>query len=276
LSNNYIKEIINNHKSKGMIEDSTCVTIIDDCLVKYNKYNLKLKRINGSSFNTNYYNSKIITELKKDSELYKEIREFNLLFRFFNKLNIKNGYIRKIERPDFEFTLGGTSYGIEVTRLYTGNDWVAEKIHNEIVAFNLTNKFPNDITYKRLDLRDEPDQPIIEKMKEAYDFIKENKDHNIFVHCMFGKSRSGSVVIFYVMNELKMDFNSARDYVKNKRDIVDPNEGFKNELNKYYEQYILPLKKESEKEKEAEKENVKESEKQKEMENENMNKINIQ
>jgi protein-tyrosine phosphatase len=143
-------------------------------------------------------------------------------------------------------------------------------------AFNLPNKFPNDITYKRLDLRDEPDQPIIEKMKEAYDFIKENKDHNIFVHCVFGKSRSGSVVIFYVMNELKMDFNSARDYVKNIRDIVDPNEGFKNELNKYYEQYILPLKKESEKEKETEKENVKESEKQKESENENMNKINIQ
>ena len=90
-------------------------------------------------------------------------------------------------------------------------------------------------------------------MKEAYEFIKENKDKNIFIHCVYGKSRSGSVVIFYVMNELKMDFDSARDYVKNIRNIVDPNEGFKNELNKYYEEFILPLKNESKKENENEK-----------------------
>ena len=120
-------------------------------------------------------------------------------------------------------------------------------------AFNLPNKFPKDIVYKRLELRDEPNQPIIEKMKEAYEFIKENKDKNIFIHCVYGKSRSGSVVIFYVMNELKMDFDSARDYVKNIRNIVDPNEGFKNELNKYYEEFILPLKNESKKENENEK-----------------------
>ena len=140
LTNGYINEIINNHRSKGMIDEATCVTIIDNNLVKYNKYNLKIKKMDFSNFNTNYYNSKLITELKKNSTLYKEIREFNLLFRFFDKLSIKHGYIRKIERPDFEFSLNGVSYGIEVTRLYTSNDWVAEKLHNEIVAYNLTDK----------------------------------------------------------------------------------------------------------------------------------------
>ncbi len=136
----YINEIINNHRNKGMLEEAMCVTIIDNYLVKYNKYNLKLKKINFSNFNTNYYNSKINTELKKNSTLYKEIREFNLLFRFFEKLNINHGYIKKTECPDFEFNANGISYGIEVTRLYAGNDWVAEKLHNEIVAFNLTSK----------------------------------------------------------------------------------------------------------------------------------------
>jgi len=140
LTNDYIKEVINNHRSKGMIEEAMCVTIIDNQLIKYNRYNLKLKRINISNFDINYYNSKILTELKKNSQLYKEIREFNLLFRFFKKLSINNGYIKKTESPDFEFTSNGISYGIEVTRLYTGNDWIAEKIHNEIVAYNLTNK----------------------------------------------------------------------------------------------------------------------------------------
>ena len=140
LTNGYIKEIINNHRSKGMLEEAMCVTIIDNDLVKYNRYNLKLKKIGFSNFNTNYYNSKIITELKKNSTLYKEIKEFNLLFRFFDKLGIQHGYVKKMECPDFEFSVNGTSYGIEVTRLYTGNDWVAEKLHNEIVAYNLTSK----------------------------------------------------------------------------------------------------------------------------------------
>ena len=105
-------------------------------------------------------------------------------------------------------------------------------------AFNLPNRFPEQITYKRLDLRDEPDQPILERLEEAYQFIKENKDKNIFVHCVFGKSRSASVVIFYVMKEKKMNFQDAKNFVKNIRNIVEPNFGFESELNRYYEEHI--------------------------------------
>ena len=106
-------------------------------------------------------------------------------------------------------------------------------------AFNLPNKFPGQITYKRLDLRDEPDQPIIEKLEEAYQFIKENKDKNIFVHCVFGKSRSASVVIFYIMKEKKLNFKEAKEFVKNIRKIVEPNSGFEMELNRYYDEHIV-------------------------------------
>ena len=112
-------------------------------------------------------------------------------------------------------------------------------------AFNLPNKFPEKITYKRLDLRDEPDQPIIEKLEEAYQFIKENKEKNIFVHCVFGKSRSASVVIFYIMKEKKLNFKEAKEFVKNIRKIVEPNSGFEMELNRYYDEHIAN--KESEK-----------------------------
>ena len=105
-------------------------------------------------------------------------------------------------------------------------------------AFNLPNKFPEQITYKRLDLRDEPDQPIIEKLEEAYQFIKENKEKNIFVHCVFGKSRSASVVIYYIMKEKKLNFKEAKEFVKNIRKIVEPNSGFEMELNRYYDEHI--------------------------------------
>ena len=106
-------------------------------------------------------------------------------------------------------------------------------------AFNLPNKFPEQITYKRLDLRDEPDQPIIEKLEEAYQFIKENKEKNIFVHCVFGKSRSASVVIYYIMKEKKLNFKEAKEFVKNIRKLVEPNSGFEMELNRYYDEHIV-------------------------------------
>ena len=105
-------------------------------------------------------------------------------------------------------------------------------------AFNLPNKFPDQITYKRLELRDEPDQPITERLEEAYEFIKENSDKNIFVHCVFGKSRSASVVIFYIMKEKKLNFEDAKTFVKNIRNIVNPNAGFENELKRYYDEHI--------------------------------------
>ena len=108
-------------------------------------------------------------------------------------------------------------------------------------AFNLPNKYPEQITYKRLNLRDEPDQPIIERLEEAYQFIKENKDKNIFVHCVFGKSRSSSVVIFYIMKEKKLKFEDAKNFVKNLRNIVNPNPGFEAELIRYYEEHIANM-----------------------------------
>ena len=43
------------------------------------------------------------------------------------------------------------------------------------------------------------------------------------------------------MNEQKIDFNKAKNYVKNIRNIVNPNTGFEIELNKYYEDCIAPL-----------------------------------
>ena len=58
------------------------------------------------------------------------------------------------------------------------------------------------------------------------------------MHCVFGKSRSASVVIFYIMKEKKLNFIEAKNFVKNIRQIVEPNSGFENELNRYYEEHI--------------------------------------
>ena len=154
MSNEYIKEIIASHKSKGMIEQNTGVTIIDNNLVKYNRYTLKISKIKASDFDVNYYNAHLIKEVKKDSNFYKEIREFNQLFKFFEKLDIKKGYIKKTETPDFEFSKDGNYYGIEITRIYTSNDWVAEKVHTDVIAYKLSGqRFKDYLKQKKFENR---------------------------------------------------------------------------------------------------------------------------
>ena len=164
-------------------------------------------------------------------------RFFPLVHNTLKFFGIKNALYKKDSNPIDHI----------IDNIYLGDFRTADNIdilkeHNitHIIncAFNLPNKYPEQITYKRLELRDETDQPIIEKLEEAYQFIKENKDKNIFVHCVFGKSRSSSVVIFYIMKEKKLNFNEAKNFVKNIRQIVEPNSGFENELNRYYEEHI--------------------------------------
>ena len=167
-------------------------------------------------------------------------RFFPMLYNTLKFFGIKNAIYKKDTNPIDHI----------IDNIYLGDFRTADDInilkeynitHIINCAFNLPNRFPNEITYKRLDLRDEPNQPIIEKLEEAYEFIKENKDKNIFVHCVFGKSRSSSVVIFYIMKEKKLNFQEAKNFVKNIRNIVEPNSGFELELNKYYDEHIANI-----------------------------------
>lgn len=55
----------------------------------------------------------------------------------------------------------------------------------------------------------------------------------ILVHCMQGRSRSGSIVIAYIMWSQKMTYDQAYQYVKLRRSIVQPNATFEKELRQY-------------------------------------------
>ena len=112
-------------------------------------------------------------------------------------------------------------------------------------AFNLPSKFKKDITYLNLKLADEKNVQIIPALENAYDFIKEDPNRQILVHCVHGSSRSGSTVIFYLMKDKKWDYETCFNYVKERRNIIKPNEGFKKQLIDYYNKNIATLIKEN-------------------------------
>ena len=55
-------------------------------------------------------------------------------------------------------------------------------------------------------------------------------EEKILVHCRAGASRSATIVIAYLMWTKKMEYGKALQFVKDKRFIVFPNDGFREQL----------------------------------------------
>ncbi|GLV41145.1 MAPK Phosphatase 4 [Carabus blaptoides fortunei] len=89
---------------------------------------------------------------------------------------------------------------------------------------------------KFIHLVDLPKEDIISHLQETNAYINEAIANGvILVHCYFGMSRSGAVVIAYIMKKYKLSYEATLERVKEKRKIVHPNEGFVYQLKLYEE-----------------------------------------
>ena len=96
------------------------------------------------------WNIDINRVIKKNRNLNREVKEFISLFELLEKIRIKSGYIEKSETPDFILTRNGEKTGIEITKIYIGNDWVADKLSEEIKEFRLRkNELDGYMEYKK-------------------------------------------------------------------------------------------------------------------------------
>ena len=89
-------------------------------------------------------------------------------------------------------------------------------------------KSEDDLIQKIIQIDDVSSRNIIKYFGECLNFIDGNE--KVLVHCMAGVSRSATIVIVYIMWKKKMKFDDALNFVKNKRPIVDPNDGFVEQL----------------------------------------------
>ena len=81
-------------------------------------------------------------------------------------------------------------------------------------------------------IRDTAPAPSIAWLRDAVAFVDENRnaDRTTYVHCMNGASRSGMVVIAYVMYKNHWMRDKALDYVRSKRPETRPNPAFMQRL----------------------------------------------
>ena len=100
-----------------------------------------------------------------------------------------------------------------------------------------------------MDVSDSPDEDILIDFDRIYEyfinylliwFINEARSlGNILVHCYGGISRSSSIVIAYLMKNMNVRFENALDYVKNKKNDINPNEGFRRKLKNYENECLI-------------------------------------
>ena len=95
-------------------------------------------------------------------------------------------------------------------------------------------KSPYCKDYLHLPLDDVYEEQLSPYFTIANEFIENQlqKGNKVLVHCHAGISRSASIIIGFLMYK-NMSFTEAYDYVKSKRNIIDPNMGFTIQLYSY-------------------------------------------
>jgi protein-tyrosine phosphatase len=92
------------------------------------------------------------------------------------------------------------------------------------VTKDVKNKFNDrNIQYYNVKIDDALNVRIFERFEDITKIIHDNKDDCILVHCSMGKSRSASFIIAYLIKYQNMNLKDALKFVKDKREIIQPN-----------------------------------------------------
>lgn len=128
-------------------------------------------------------------------------------------------------------------------------DYYNAKSKDNINSFNIKfvvnctyeceNVFDKEIDYFKLFIDDNEMENIYIYFDKVADLIHKYRleGKNVLVHCLMGISRSSSIIIAYLIKYHNMNFEEAYNFVKSKRNIVNPNKGFRNQLMEYYDRF---------------------------------------
>jgi protein-tyrosine phosphatase len=175
---------------------------------------VKVENVNTSEYNLIYYMNHMYTKLNCI------IRSYSNNHNVFEASEILNGmYIGNINSVyDFnKLKEVGITHVISV-----------------LAGFNPP--FPNDFKYLVLNALDTTNTDISKNFKSTNDFIDNAVENGgkVLVHCMAGRSRSVTILAAYIINTYGFSVEKTLDFIKNKRNIIEPNIGFKNQLISYY------------------------------------------
>jgi dual specificity phosphatase 12 len=118
-----------------------------------------------------------------------------------------------------------------------------------------------NITHKILELEDDALTDLLGVLSEAMVFIDGTLDRGseghegkserrVLVHCLQGTSRSGAILVAYIMRHLSLSYPSATALARQYRPIITPNLGFAEQLALWHEMGFSVFSKDGEERKE--------------------------
>lgn len=109
--------------------------------------------------------------------------------------------------------------------------------HVVSVVTQTWHRYPAPIRHLYLPIDDLPTSNLIGYLTSSVAWIKsafdEDEHAKVMVHCVWGMSRSASIVIAYLMTVGRISLVDALALVKSKRPVVRPNHGFFRQLLAY-------------------------------------------
>jgi len=97
----------------------------------------------------------------------------------------------------------------------------------------------DEMEYLKIDILDNGEATIQPFFKDFLDFINEHPDQRILIHCYMGSSRSATLVLLYLVIKRGMSVDEGLDYLKQKRDVVNINTVFLDELRDFVDKNQL-------------------------------------
>uniref|UniRef100_A0A8C5MH83 protein-serine/threonine phosphatase n=1 Tax=Leptobrachium leishanense TaxID=445787 RepID=A0A8C5MH83_9ANUR len=130
------------------------------------------------------------------------------------------------------------------TYLYLGSEWNASNLddlqknkvsHILNVTREIGKSFREQVINLNIRVLDEENTNLLQYWKETPRFISSARPQHscVLVHCKMGISLSASTVIAYAMKQYEWTMEEAFKYVKERRNIVQPNAGFMRQLHIY-------------------------------------------
>jgi len=154
--------------------------------------------------------------------------------------------IKDIPIDEEEFLLSlSTRFNLVLPNLYIGNQqavgWLPSfedsnekrektlkdlndlSIRSILCCADDTRVYPDHFKYMHLNLRDRPDFPILDRLDQTFHFIEEGRnDGGVIVHCNAGSSRSGAIMIAYLMRKNQWKYIDSVIFLRKIRPCINP------------------------------------------------------
>ena len=120
---------------------------------------------------------------------------------------------------------------------YNASNWNLLVDNNILSIVNVTNNIPNfyeddGLIYLNIIKNDDGEDIFTyEELEQTYDFINKS-NNNVLIHCVFGRSRSATIVLYYLIKKYNLSCNDALELLKKKRYYINPSLKFLDNLKK--------------------------------------------